>query len=85
MSVSRFLPDFKYLSGDAQVTIFINRYPQSTATSSPLGPFTVTSSTTKVDTRARGRLAAVKIATDGLDETWRYGTFRFDVRPDGRR
>jgi hypothetical protein len=85
MSVSRFLPDFKYLSGDAQVTIYINRYPQSTATSSPLGPFTVTSSTTKVDTRARGRLAAVKIATDGLDETWRYGTFRFDVRPDGRR
>jgi hypothetical protein len=85
MSVSRFLPDFKSLSGDAQVTIFVNRYPQSTATSSPLGPFTVTSSTTKIDTRARGRLAAVKIATDGLDETWRYGTFRFDVRADGRR
>jgi hypothetical protein len=85
MSVSRFLPDFKSLSGDAQVTIFVNRYPQSTATSSPLGPFTVTSSTTKIDTRARGRLAAVKIATDGLDETWRYGTFSFDVRPDGRR
>jgi hypothetical protein len=85
MSVSRFIPDFKSLSGDAQVTIFVNRYPQSTATSSPLGPFTVTSSTTKIDTRARGRLAAVKIATDGLDESWRYGTFSFDVRPDGRR
>jgi hypothetical protein len=77
MSVSRFLPDFKSLSGDAQVTIFVNRYPQSTATSSPLGPFTVTSSTTKIDTRARGRLAAVKIATDGLNESWRYGTFQF--------
>jgi hypothetical protein len=85
MSVSRFLPDFKSLSGDAQVTIFVNRYPQSTATSSPLGPFTVTSSTTKIDTRARGRLAAVKIETDGLNESWRYGTFRFDVKPDGRR
>jgi len=85
MSVSRFIPDFKSLSGDAQVTIYVNRYPQSTATSSPLGPFTVTSSTTKIDTRARGRLAAVKIATDGLDESWRYGTFSFDVRPDGRR
>ena len=85
MSVSRFLPDFKSLSGDAQVTIYVNRYPQATATSSPLGPFTVTSSTQKVDTRARGRLAAVKIATDGLDESWRYGTFSFDVRPDGRR
>jgi len=85
MSVSRFLPDFKSLSGDAQVTIFVNRYPQSTATSSPLGPFTVTSTTQKIDTRARGRLAAVKIETDGLNESWRYGTFSFDVRPDGRR
>jgi hypothetical protein len=85
MSVSRFIPDFKSLSGDAQVTIFVNRYPQSTATSSPLGPFTVTSSTTKIDTRARGRLAAVKIATDGLNESWRYGTFSFDVKSDGRR
>jgi len=85
MSVSRFLPDFKSLSGDAQVTIFVNRYPQSTATSSPLGPFTVTSTTQKIDTRARGRLAAVKIETDGLNESWRYGTLSFDVRPDGRR
>jgi hypothetical protein len=85
MSVSRFIPDFKSLSGDAQVTIFVNRYPQSTATSSPLGPFTVTSTTQKIDTRARGRLAAVKIETDGLNESWRYGTFSFDVRPDGRR
>jgi hypothetical protein len=85
MSVSRFIPDFKSLSGDAQVTIFVNRYPQSTATSSPLGPFTVTSTTQKIDTRARGRLAAVKIATDGLNESWRYGTFSFDVKPDGRR
>jgi hypothetical protein len=85
MSVSRFIPDFKSLSGDAQVTIFVNRYPQSTATSSPLGPFTVTSTTQKIDTRARGRLAAVKIETDGLNESWRYGTFSFDVKPDGRR
>ena len=85
MSVSRFLPDFKTLNGDAQITIFINRYPQSTATSSPLGPFTITSTTQKVDTRARGRLASVKISQDGLNESWRYGTFSFDVRADGRR
>ena len=85
MSVSRFLPDFKSLTGDAQVTVYINRYPQSTASSSPLGPFTVTSSTTKINTRARGRLAAFKIANDGLDESWRYGDFSFDLRPDGRR
>ena len=86
MSVKRFLPDFKRISGNAKVTIFLNSFPQgSVAASSPLGPFTVSSSTTKVDTRARARLAAVQIECTEVDESWRYGTFRFDVRPDGRR
>jgi len=86
MSISRFLPDFKRISGNAKVTIFLNEFPQgTTASSSPLGPFTVSSSTSKIDTRARARLAAVQIENENLDESWRYGTFRFDVRPDGRR
>tara|TARA_E500000318_G_scaffold12392_2_gene11352 strand:- start:2294 stop:4474 length:2181 start_codon:yes stop_codon:yes gene_type:complete len=86
MSIKRFLPDFKRISGNAKVTIFLNAFPQgSTAASSPLGPFTVSSSTSKIDTRARARLAAVQIENESLDESWRYGTFRFDVRVDGRR
>jgi hypothetical protein len=86
LSVRRFMPDFKRISGNAQVTIFLNAFPQgSTAASSPLGPFTVSSTTTKVDTRARARLAAVQIESSSVDESWRYGTFRFDVRVDGRR
>ena len=86
MSIKRFLPDFKRISGNAKVTIFLNEFPQgTTATSSPLGPFTISSSTSKVDTRARARLAAVQIENENLDESWRYGTFRFDVRVDGRR
>ena len=86
MSISRFLPDFKRISGNAKVTIFLNSFAQgSTAASSPLGPFTVSSTTTKVNTRARARFAAVQIENESLDESWRYGTFRFDVRVDGRR
>jgi len=86
MSIKRFLPDFKRISGNAKITIFLNEFPQGTsAASSPLGPFTISSSTSKVDTRARARLAAVQIENENLNESWRYGTFRFDVRPDGRR
>ena len=48
-------------------------------------PFTVTSSTDKVDTRARGRLVSLKIENDAAGETWRYGTLRLDAQPDGRR
>jgi len=85
MSVKRFIPDFKVLSGNSKVTLLLNNYPTDTASSSPLGPFTISSSTDKVDTRARGRLVSIKIENDAVGETWRYGTFRLDARPDGRR
>jgi hypothetical protein len=84
-SISRFIPDYKYITGNSKVTIFLNDYPNNTSTSSPLGPFTVNSSTDKIDTRARARLISIKIANDAAGETWRYGTLRIDARPDGRR
>ena len=85
LRVSRFLPDFKNLQGNAVVTIFLKEFPVDTGASSQLGPFTITSSTQKIDTRARGRLANIKIQNNAVDETWRFGTFRADVNPDGRR
>jgi hypothetical protein len=45
----------------------------------------VSSTTKKVDTRARGRLASLKIENTSTDESWRFGAFRADVQPDGRR
>jgi hypothetical protein len=85
MSMRRFIPDFKLLTGDAQVTINLRSYPSATASSSPLGPFTINSSTEKVDTRARSRFANLKIANTSTDQNWRFGTFRADVQPDGMR
>jgi len=85
MSVRRFIPDFKLLTGNAKLTLYVTSYPDTTAVSSPLGPFTVTSTTDKVDTRARGRLVSINIANDSTGETWRYGTLRLDAQADGRR
>ena len=85
MSMRRFVPDFKLISGNAQITINLRDFPTDTATSSPLGPFTITSSTDKVDTRARSRFASLKVANTSTDESWRYGTFRADIQPDGQR
>ena len=50
-----------------------------------LSPFTITSTTTKVDTRARGRYANIKIENTGAGESWRFGTFQVDLQPDGRK
>ena len=85
LRLSRFLPDFKNLQGNAVVTIFLKNFPIDSGASSQLGPFTINASTQKIDTRARGRLANIKIQNTAVDETWRFGTFRADVNPDGRR
>ena len=85
LAVRRFLPDFKNLQGNALVTLAVKRYPQDTQTTSTLSPFTITSSTTKKDTRARGRFVNIKIENNAASESWRFGTFRLDIQPDGRR
>ena len=85
MKVRRFIPDFKVIAGNAKVTLNLRDFPSETATSSPYGPFTVNSSTKQIHTRARARLASVKIENDSVNENWRLGLFRFDVQPDGRR
>ena len=81
----RFLPNFKVLIGDAKVTIAIADYPADPNTATTLSPFTINSSTTKVDTRARGRYANLKIENTAAGQSWRFGTFQVDVQPDGRR
>ena len=83
--IRRFIPDFKRLDGTITVTINLKNYPTDTAASSSLGPFSITSSTQKIDTRARGRAASLKISNSSTGQSWRYGTFRADVQPDGRR
>ena len=85
IKIRRFIPDFKILAGNATVTIKLKDFPADTEASSLLGPFTVTSSTKKVDTRVRGRFASLKIENKDVDENWRFGSFRADVQPDGKR
>ena len=85
LSISRFLPDFKILTGNATVTLKLKRFPSSTGTTSVYSPFTVTSSSTQFNTRARGRFASVSIANAAVDDNWRFGTMRLDVKPDGMR
>jgi len=85
LAMRRFVPDFKTLTGNANVTIGLKDYPSATIEESTLSPFTITSSTTKEDTRARGRYASLKIENTGAGEKWRFGTFLIDLQPDGKR
>ena len=85
MKIRRFIPDFISQTGNTQVTLQLRDFPNNAKSSSSLGPFTVTSSTTKVDTRARARQIALKVANTAASQSWKLGTFRLDTQPDGRR
>jgi hypothetical protein len=85
LSMKRFIPDFKTLNGNAKITMSVKRFPSQSSTTTALSPFTVTSSSLKFDTRARGRYANIKIENDASGESWRFGTINLDIRPDGRR
>ena len=85
MRVSRFLPDFITQAGNTIVELDLRDFPNQTAASSTLGPFTITSSTNYQSCRARGRSVAVKISNTAIDSNWKLGTFRLDVHAGGRR
>jgi len=85
MKIRRVIPDFLTQTGSARVTLNLKNYPTDTQVSSSLGPFTVGSSTTKIDTRARARAISLKIDNTSTTQHWKLGTFRLDIQPDGRR
>ncbi len=85
MRVSRIIPDFISQQGNSIIQLDLRNYPNDTAASSSLGPFTISASTDKVDTRARGRAIALKISNTAVDTSWKLGTFRLDIHAGGRR
>ena len=93
--VRRCIPDVKF-TGDSGATQTLNfvlkarNFPGESLTTDQTTSFT--SSTTKIDTRARGRQAAVRFESDDDGATgtrlgvgFRIGGTRLDLQPNGRR
>lgn len=83
--MKRFIPDFKNQEGNLTVHLLLRPYPQASAVPSSLDPYTITPSTQKVDTRARGRQISLRIESSAVSTNWRFGTMRVDIQPDGLR
>ena len=88
------IPDVKFTGTGTNQTINMvlkaRNYPGDTLTTDQTTPFT--STTTKIDTRARGRQAAIRFESDddgndGVREGlgFRIGATRLDLQPNGRR
>jgi len=81
--IKKMVPDFKAQAGTVNLQLKVRDYPYGTQTTKSANA--VTTSTTKIDARARGRQAAIKIYSDATSANWRFGTLRMDIQPDGRR
>jgi hypothetical protein len=88
MFISRLLPDLSFLNSTAQsptatFTTAVRNYQQGSFNPSTTSTFT--SSTEQFFLRLRGRQMTMRVGSTGAAMTWRLGSPRYDIRPDGRR
>ncbi|HEX5184233.1 MAG TPA: hypothetical protein VFW19_13935 [Allosphingosinicella sp.] len=81
MMIRGFVPDFEYQTGDVALTLTMRDRPRATAVAK--GPYTIGETDTKLDFRASGQIAAVRL--DGTSMTMRLGKPLFDLVPLGGR
>ena len=96
MFIRKMIPDVDFKNSTAiipetNITLDIKNAPDGTYNSSQTDVFvktqaaTVNNRTEQLYFRLRGRQMRFKIASDDLEVTWRLGSPRVDIRPDGRR
>jgi len=83
MFMDRIIPDYTINQGFIRFTIETKNYPNGSAITK--GPFTINSGTQKIDLRARGRQASVRVSSSNSGTSWRWGSVRLAVQPDGGR
>jgi hypothetical protein len=83
MFIDRIIPDYTINSGNITFTIDTKQYPNGPTTTR--GPFTINAGTQKVDMRARGRQASVRVSSTESGTSWRWGSVRMGIQPDGGR
>lgn len=83
--LNRLFPDFKEISGSAQLTITVKKRAQPRTSARTKGPFTVTSATSKTSVRIRGREVSVEIISEDLGDSWTLAPFGYDSKTIGKR
>ena len=81
--MNRIIPDFDLSTGKIKLELISKQYPEST--DSITKEFDITNTTQKVDLRARGRQASIKVSTNSTEAKWRWGAIRVAFQPDGGR
>jgi len=96
MLLRKMIPDVDFrdstaLLPDVNITLDVKNVPDGTYSKTETDSFVktqaaaVSARTEQLDFRLRGRQMRFKIESEDLGVTWRLGSPRLDIRPDGRR
>ena len=83
MYMSRIIPDFDLSTGKIKLHLTSKQFPESTE--SVTKEFDITNTTNKVDFRARGRQAKIRVSCDSNNASWRWGSVRLALQGDAAR
>ena len=83
MFMNKIIPDFDLSTGKIKLELISKQYPEST--DSITKEFDITNTTQKVDLRARGRQAKVRVSCAANNASWRWGAIRLALQGDGGR
>ena len=81
--VQKLIPDVQNQSGVLNMDLEFKYYPNNTQSVTKTTTFSDT--TEFVSLRGRGREFTVNVVSNTSGTSWRLGTQRFDIQPDGRR
>ena len=83
MFMNRVIPDYDLSGGKLKMKIITKEYPEST--NSITKEFDVEETTQKINFRARGRQAKVRVSCASNNASWRWGSIRLGLQGDGGR
>jgi len=81
--MDKLIPDFDLSTGKIKVKLITKKYPESPETVTK--EFFVTETTQKVNLRARGRQAKIRVSCSSQNASWQWGSVRIGIQGDGER
>jgi hypothetical protein len=83
MFMNRIIPDFDLSQGKIKLHVVTKQFPESTESTTK--EFDITGTTKKVDFRARGRQAKIRVSCNSNNASWKWGSIRLALQGDGGR
>jgi len=83
--MDKLIPDFDINTGKIKLKFITKKYPESSDATAITKTFDITETTDKLNFRARGRQAKVRVSCSSQNTSWKWGAIRLGIQGDGQR